>query len=369
MPPQPPSPASPSAALPPSRVAFDERQLPTGDGHLLYVAQYGQPQAPAAVVLHGGPGSGTQPSVLDWFDLATQRVILFDQRGAGRSHPQGRLQANDSARLVADIELIRETLGIQRWMVVGGSWGATLALLYAERHAERISAMVLRGSFLASERELQWFFQSLRAMVPDGWAQLTAGWDEKAKTRVLPTLAAALLRNDDGASSGISSGISSGAASAAASEAAMDAALRWGRYEGAVMQAMAGKLGTSMSGGDRAANTGSGAGTAKEAGASDGDAASRQRALNKYRLQAHYLTQGCFTSEAQLLAAAARLQDTPVVLVHGTHDLVCPPENALRLQQAMPHARLHWVEKGGHTPADPGIAAALKQAIAELAGR
>lgn len=135
----------------------------------------------------------------------------------------------------------------------------------------------------------------------------------------------------------------------------MDAALRWGRYEGAVMQAMAGKLGPWRKDGDAAG--------------SDGDAAARQRALNKYRLQAHYLTQGCFTSEAQLMAAAARLKDTPVALVHGTHDLVCPPENALRLLQAMPHAQLRWVEKGGHTPADPGIAAALKEAIAELAGR
>ena len=340
---QPPS----SASAPASRVAFDERHLPTGDGHMIFVAQYGRSDAPAVVVLHGGPGSGTQPSVLDWFDLASQRVVLFDQRGAGRSLPQGSLQANDSARLVADIELIRETLGIQRWMVVGGSWGATLALLYAERHAERISAMVLRGSFLASERELAWFFQSLRAMVPDGWAQLTAGWDEAAKARVLPTLAAALLRNDDSASSA--------AASATGSAAAMDAALRWGRYEGAVMQAMSGKLGPWQKNGD--------------AGNGDGDAAAKQRALHKYRLQAHYLTQGCFTGEAQLLAAAARLKDTPVVLVHGTHDLVCPPENALRLLQAMPHAQLRWVEKGGHTPADPGIAAALKQAIAELAGR
>ena len=326
----------------PSPLAFDERQLSVGDGHTLYVAQHGQPNAPAAIVLHGGPGSGTQPSVLDWFDLSAQRVILFDQRGAGRSLPQGSLVANDSARLVADIELIRETLGIARWMVVGGSWGATLALLYAEQHAARISALVLRGSFLASERELQWFFQSLRAMVPDGWAQLTSGWDESAKARVLRTLATALLQADDGAGTGM--------------DAAMDAAeaaLRWGRYEGAVMQAMAGKLGASLS--------------ADDAGSRAGDAAAAQRALHKYRLQAHYLTQGCFTSEARLLAAAALLKDTPVVLIHGTHDLVCPPENALRLRQAMPHARLHWVEKGGHTPADAGIAAALKQAIAELA--
>ena len=327
-----------------SRAAFDERHLATGDGHMIHVAQHGRPDAPAVVVLHGGPGSGTQPSVLDWFDLSAQRVVLFDQRGAGRSLPHGSLIANDSARLVADIELIRDTLGIRRWMVVGGSWGATLALLYAEQHAERISAMVLRGSFLASERELQWFFQSLRAMVPDGWARLTDGWDDAAKSRVLHTLAAALLQRDAGHAS----------ANEATENAAMDAALRWSRYEGAVMQAMAGKLGTS--------------GTASDAGHGDGDAAAKQRALNKYRLQAHYLTQGCFTSEARLLAAASRLKDTPVVLVHGTHDLVCPPENAVRLQQAMPHARLRWVEKGGHTPADPAVAAALKQAIAELAG-
>lgn len=329
-----------------SRIAFDERLLPTGDGHSIYVAQHGRLDAPAAVVLHGGPGSGTQASVLDWFDLSAQRVILFDQRGAGRSLPQGSLIANDSTRLVADIELIRETLGIRRWMVVGGSWGATLALLYAEQHAARISALVLRGSFLASQRELQWFFQSLRAMVPDGWAQLTAGWDESAKTKVLATLAAALLHS--GADAGARAEIIHAGLDAA------EAALRWGRYEGSVMQAMAGKLGPAPS--------------TDHDGSRDADAAAMQRALNKYRVQAHYLTQGCFTSEERLLAAAALLKDTPVALIHGTHDLVCPPENALRLQQAMPHARLHWVEKAGHTPADPAIAAALKQAVAGLAG-
>ena len=344
-----------SASSPaPARIPFDERMLPVGDGHTLYVAQHGQPDAPAAIVLHGGPGSGTQPSVLDWFDLSAQRVILFDQRGAGRSLPQGGLVANDSAQLVADIERIRVTLDIPRWMVVGGSWGATLALMYAEQHAARISALVLRGSFLASERELQWFFQSLRAMVPQGWAQLTAGWDDMAKTRVLATLAAALLRNNESTGDDPAPHAGSDAGMAAELNAA-GAALRWGRYENAVMQAMSGKLGPAKADDGPAS--------------SDADAVAAQRALNKYRLQAHYLVHGCFTSEERLLSAAARLKGTPVALVHGTHDLVCPPENALKLQQAMPHARLHWVEKGGHTPADSGIAAALKQAIAELASR
>lgn len=304
---------------------FDQLDLPVGDGHQLYVAQYGNPAGAPAVVLHGGPGSGTQPSVLDWFDLNTQRVVLFDQRGAGRSSPQGELAGNDTQRLVADIERIRTHLGIARWLVVGGSWGATLGLLYAGRHAAQVSGLVLRGSFLASAREMQWFFQSLEALVPQGWARLTDGWGDMQKADVLHTLSAALLNGD-------------------AAQAA-DAARRWNDYENAVMNAMAGQL--------------------DKPDASTAEVPAR--VLNKYRLQAHYLSNGCFTDEAALMAAAACLAATPVTLLHGTHDLVCPPENAVRLARAMPHARLIWVENGGHTPADPRIAAGLRQAVAATA--
>ncbi len=303
---------------------FDQFDLPVGDGHSLYVAQYGQPGGPAAVVLHGGPGSGTQPSVLDWFDLSVQRVVLFDQRGAGRSSPQGRLAGNDSRQLVADIERIREHLGIDRWMVVGGSWGATLALLYAGTHAQHVSALVLRGSFLASPREMTWFFQSLRALVPAGWERLTDGWSDAQKADVLRTLADALLAGD--------------------AARASDAARRWSDYETAVMDAMAGKL--------------DGTGSAP--------AELPPRVLHKYRLQAHYLSNGCFTSEDALLHLAASLKQTPTILVHGTHDLVCPPENALRLARAMPHAQLRWIANGTHTPADPAIAQGLQTAVAAL---
>jgi proline iminopeptidase len=306
-----------------SATPFDQQNLPTSDGHTLFVAQYGQPDAPAAVVLHGGPGSGTQPSVLEWFDLARQRVVLFDQRGAGKSQPHGEIINNDSTKLVADIEMIRERLGIERWMVVGGSWGATLALLYAAQHAHRIGAMVLRGSFLASERELNWFFQSLRAMVPQAWEEMTLGWQEEQKQQVLATLGKQLLHGSE--------------------QEAEDAATRWGAYEEAVMQAMSGKLALPT--------------TPSKASA---------RTIGKYRLQAHYLLNACFTREADLLGAANALASTPTVLVHGSHDLVCPPENAARLAKLMPHARLHWVPRGGHTPADPLIAAALREAVLEL---
>ena len=306
-----------------SATPFDQQNLPTGDGHTLFVAQYGQPDAPAAVVLHGGPGSGTQPSVLEWFDLARQRVVLFDQRGAGQSQPHGEIINNNSTKLVADIEMIRERLGIERWMVVGGSWGATLALLYAAQHARRIRAMVLRGSFLASQRELHWFFQSLRAMVPHAWDQLTLGWQEEQKQQVLATLGKQLLHGSE--------------------QEAEDAATRWGAYEEAIMQAMSGKLAQPT--------------TPSKASA---------RTVGKYRLQAHYLLNACFTREADLLGAANSLANTPTVIVHGSHDLVCPPENAARLAKLMPHARLHWVPRGGHTPADPLIAAALREAVLEL---
>jgi len=318
-------------SMPPT--AFDQQMLDTGDGHRLYLAQYGKATAPAAVVLHGGPGSGTSPSVLEWFDLSRQRVVLFDQRGAGLSQPHGELVNNNSQRLVADIELIRTQLGIEQWMVVGGSWGATLALLYAGAHADRIRGLVLRGSFLASARELHWFFQSLRAMVPQAWAQMTEGWSETQQADVLQTLRQALLGDDP--------------------TAANDAARRWSNYESALMRAMEGKLDTPLV-------------AAKSKEPARPQEPVTARTLGKYRLQAHYLSQNCFCKEADLLEAAAAMRDKPMVIIHGTHDLICPPENAIKLKAANPNGRLMWVERGTHTPADPSITAALQHAITEL---
>jgi proline iminopeptidase len=313
--------------------AYDQQMLDTGDGHRLYLAQYGKPTAPAAVALHGGPGSGTSPSVIEWFDLSRQRVVLFDQRGSGQSVPHGELVNNTSQRLVADIEHIRAHLGIDRWMVVGGSWGATLALLYAAQHADRIRGLVLRGSFLASERELDWFFQSLRAMVPQAWAQMTHGWNEAQQADVLRTLSHALLSSEPAQ--------------------AHDAARRWSHYESALMRAMEGKLDTPV------------ASSKSQEGAKPQEPVSA-RTLGKYRLQAHYLSQHCFCTEADLLQAAAAMRDKPMLIIHGTHDLICPPENAIKLKDANPNARLMWVERGTHTPADPLISGALQQAVAKL---
>lgn len=296
---------------------FNNGWLPVGDGHQLYYAEYGQPDAPAAVVLHGGPGSGCKPSMLEWFDLERQRVVLFDQRGAGRSLPHGETRHNTTADLVEDIERLRAHLAIPRWLVVGGSWGATLALCYAGLHPKALSGLILRGVFLASRREMMWFFQSLRALVPEAWTKLTDGWTLSQKTAVLQSLTTLLqsetVRNQ------------------------ADGAIRWWAYEEAVIRAMMG---------------------GKPAPAGFDEAC-----IGKYRVQAHYLSRGCFVSERQLFRCARRTTGIPVIVLHGTHDWVCPPENAVRVMRFMPHAEMRWVEEGTHTAGDGNVAMALRRAI------
>lgn len=297
---------------------FDHGYLAAGGGHQIYFAQYGQPDASAAVVLHGGPGSSCNSAMLDWFDLSRQRVVLFDQRGAGKSIPSGCIDNNRTDDLVEDIERLRIQLEIPRWLVVGGSWGATLALVYAGRYPGAVSRMVLRGAFLASVREIHWFFQSLRALVPTGWTQLTAGWSLSQRQSVLSTLTGMLLNGTP--------------------DQRADAAQRWSAYEDAVMDVM---LGSSTLPAYR----------------------DLDHAIAKYAIQSHYLSQACFISKRTVLGNARKLKDIPVIVIHGTHDLVCPPENAIRLMRFLPHAELRWIAKGTHTSSDPLIMAALSAAI------
>lgn len=292
--------------------------LDVSEGHALRYAAYGVPDAPATVVLHGGPGSGCNESMLGWFDLSRQRVILFDQRGSGGSTPPGGLLHNTTIDLVADIERLRRHLGIDRWTVVGGSWGATLGLAYLGVHADAVQALILRGVFLPTAWQLDWFFQSLQALVPDAWEELAAGMTASERCRILPTLADRLLNGT--------------------LETQRDAARRWGVYEDAVMAAMRGQA-------------------AAPSPVTD-------RTLAKYRLQAHYLVHECFVTERQLLYAAQHA-DVPILCLHGTHDWICPPANARRLQRAAPHIDLRWIAGGTHPASDPLVANALRAAIAQ----
>jgi proline iminopeptidase len=240
-------------------------------GHRLYFAEYGCRDAPAAVVLHGGPGSGCNTGMLDWFDLSRQRVVLFDQRGAGRSAPSALLAHNCTRDLILDIERLRQHLRIERWLAVGGSWGATLGILYAGCYPDRLTGLVLRGTFLASVREITWFFQSLKALVPDAWGRLTCGWAPLQKQDVLQSLTS-LLHNGT-------------------PDEQRDAAARWGGYEADVMQAMTGVEGSKSE-------------------------RSGEARLGKYLLQSHYLSQRCFVTERQLLRSARNTARVPTIMIH-----------------------------------------------------
>ncbi|MEO6354501.1 MAG: alpha/beta fold hydrolase [Burkholderiaceae bacterium] len=327
---------------------LQEGYLPVGNGHSVYFSEHGNPLGPASVVLHGGPGSGCNISMLDWFDLSRQRVILLDQRGAGKSLPAGGLTHNTSADLVSDLERLRHMLQIARWSVVGGSWGSTLGIVYAGSFPQAVSSLIMRGVFLASQREMHWFFQSLAALVPQAWQQLTSGWTSQQKSNVLQSLTA-LLQNGTPAEM-------------------QDAAQRWNDYEAAIMQAMTGLAPAHLPEtppSPPSPSPASGRGEQSES-LRDFQVSDAESLVNKYRLQSHYLSQHCFLNAHAVFRHARAAGKVPVAIVHGTHDWICPPENVIRLQRFMPDAAVRWVEKGTHTTSDPAIGMALRAAIRDM---
>lgn len=274
------------------------------DGHRLWVETRGNPAGEPVLVLHGGPGSGCSPRFPELYDEARQFLVLPDQRGAGRSEPAGERVANTPAHLIADLEALRLHLGIARWRVTGGSWGATLAIAYAAAHRSAVIDLVLRSVFVPGRRQIAHFFREL----PPG----PAGGG-------LDVLAAQLDSAD--------------------CESARQAALAWWRHE----MGMAGAT----------------AAAAPEAGALD-------RLVLKYRLQAHYLLSECFLGEAAFFAACARLAGVPVTLIHGREDRVCPPASAEAVHAALPGSRLMWAQGCGHDPFHPAMLAAWRAALSGL---
>jgi proline iminopeptidase len=307
-------------------VPFDAQMLDVGNGHALYVEQFGTPDGAPAVYLHGGPGSGCQPSHRALFDPRRFRAVLFDQRGAGRSRPRLGLSANTTDHLVADMERIRSALGIERWLVVGGSWGATLALAYAERHLDRVTGLVLRAVFLGTRAELEWaFLDGPKRFRPDLHAHfieplsraeradpLTAYWDR--------------LANPDPAVHG-------------------PAAWRWHDTERVLSELH----------------------PASPVPNASAETRLEGRPSTPF-MEAHYFRNGCFLEPNELLDRAGRLAGIPGVLIQGRYDLLCPPAAAHTLAEAWPDGRLRIVEGAGHAITEPGVSAAIMAAIDELAG-
>jgi proline iminopeptidase len=311
-----------------SGAPFDTRMLEVGDGHELYVEQFGKPDGIPAVFLHGGPGSGSQPHHRSLFDPERFRAVLFDQRGAGRSRPRRERAANTTAHLVADVETIRETLGISRWLVVGGSWGATLALAYAERFPDRVAGLALRSVFLGTRAELDAIFTvTLPRFRPDLHAQFVSILPEAERMDSLPAYWRRILDPDP---------------------AVHEVPIRvWHDVERILSQL---RPGTPVLPPDRL------------------HAASAAPLPSTPFFEAHFFQNGCFLKDGQLLADAGRLADIPGVIVQGRYDLLCPPAVSAALAARWPRARIKMVEAAGHDFSDPGIMAAFKSAIDEVAG-
>ena len=292
--------------------------LPPEDGHSVYYEVCGHPQGVPVVFLHGGPGSGCGPKHRQLFNPAQTRVVLFDQRGCGRSHADQPLQANTTAHLIEDMERLRQHLGIDQWLVVGGSWGGGLGLAYAIAHPEACLGAVLRGVFLSRPSDLQWFFSGARQCLPDAWATWSQRLGVTDPNHMANAVMHGIAQTDDAQ--------------------AMTVALAWQAWENALTQ--------------RSWNP-----TSLDPAEPD------QALLAKYRLQSHYLGQLCFFPEGGLLAHLNPLRHLPLNLVHGRLDWVCLPEAAWAVHQALPHSQLTWVDHAGHSPFEPPMTHALIHAI------
>lgn len=300
---------------------FDQRVMDVGDGHQIYVEQCGHPQGQPVVVLHGGPGGGTSPAMRRYFDPAHYRIVLFDQRGCGRSRPHAAVEANTTWHLVADIERIRTALDIESWAVFGGSWGATLALIYAETHPGRVSHLILRGVFLAMQRELDWFYGGgAGAFWPDLWRTFSTMIPEDERGDLIAAYHRRLFSGDF------------------ATEARF--ARVWAGWENALASIE---------------HDG-------HAGDSPPDYA---RAFA--RLENHYFINRAFLErDGQILADRHLIEHIPAVIVQGRHDMICPPISAWTLAQGWAQADLRLIPQAGHALSEPGISSELVRVMDSL---
>lgn len=301
----------------PQTAPFDQRMLDVGDGHTLYVEQCGKPDGLPVVVLHGGPGGGCSPAMRRYFNPEVYRIILFDQRGCGRSTPHASVTDNTTWHLVADIEKIRATLGIERWIVFGGSWGATLSLLYAQTHPDRALHLILRGVFLMTRAELDWFYGGGAGQFwPDLWARFT----NMVPAAEQDDLIAAYNRR-----------LFSGRPSEEA-----QFARAWSMWENALAA-----MGSDGLGGESPPHY--------------------ARAFA--RLENHYFHNGGFLREdGQILNDMHRIRHLSGDIVQGRYDMICPPHSAWTLHKAWPGSRMRIVPRAGHALSEPGISAELVRA-------
>ena len=303
------------------------QMLPVGDGHELYVETVGRADGIPAVYLHGGPGSGCQPDHRRLFDPERFHAVLFDQRGAGRSRPKGRREENTLPHLIADLELIREKFGFERWMIVGGSWGATLALAYAEAHPNRVSGIVLRATFLGTRAELEGaFLDMLPRFYPDLSDDFLSVLPEKERAQPLDAYWRRILDSDPAVHG--------------------PAARAWHDTERILSEQRPGRARLDLV----LPN-------------------STQALPATPFMEAHYFQNDCFMKPGQLLAEAGKFKGIPGLIVQGRYDLLCPPATSHALRAVWPQSEVRLVDAAGHSLYDAGVRDAVMRAIADLASQ
>ena len=288
--------------------------LPVDDLHTLYWEECGNPQGVPVLFLHGGPGAGLSPAHRQFFDPAFYRIVLFDQRGAGRSTPLGEVRQNTIQQLIDDIERLRVLRGIDQWLVFGGSWGSTLALAYGQAHPERCNGFILRGIFLCTPPEIDWFLNGIKWFFPKEHAQFVAGIPDAERGDLLQAFGRRLFDADPTEN--------------------LRAARAWGRFEGSCLHLLPHPEVADQFGSDAVA-------------------------LGVGRLEAHYFLHNAFLSDDQLIHNVGRITHLPAVIIQGRYDVVCPALSAWRLHEAWPQANFQMIEGAGHAAFEPGIVAAL----------
>jgi proline iminopeptidase len=294
---------------------ISKNYLNVGNCHEIYYEVCGNLSGSPIVFLHGGPGSGCNPKQRRFFDPAHYKIILIDQRGCGRSKPQGSINQNTTLDLVNDIEAIRVTLDIQKWLVFGGSWGSTLALAYAVQYPSKVTGLILRGVFLSRPTELNWFLGQVKSFFPEPWHELCSYLPVNKRLNPLDAYEQMISSNDTNVS--------------------IPAATRWNTFESSIMSLLPRPTSSSTE--------------------IDGNIE-----LARARVQIHYIKNHCFVGERDLLSEAKKkLAHIPTQIIQGRYDMVCPPITAWELSQAMPHAEFHMIEDAGHSAMEPGITSAL----------
>lgn len=300
---------------------FDSGHFQVSPVHKLYYEQSGNPKGKPVLFLHGGPGAGLIADYRRYFDPTAYRVILFEQRGSGRSLPHASLDDNTTWHLVEDIEKLRDNFEIDRWLVFGGSWGSTLALTYAETHPERIAALILRGIFLCRPREIRWFYEDsdgANSIFPDGWESYVSVIPEEERHDMIGAYYRRLTSDDHATR--------------------LEAARAWSIWEASALRLLPDQKMID-------------------------DFSQPEMALALARIECHYfINNSFFQTENYLLENVHRIREIPAVIVHGRYDIVCPVRNAWDLHQAWPEAELKIIPDAGHAANEPGIVDALIEA-------